>query len=339
VRVWLSDESLLKDLRAELERLCPTLDVDLMFEYEGSQPVEVLIAGDWKTITAEAFLRRLSLPDRVSHIGFDRTVELYQNLERLIVEDDGTVVGRGCIYPEVVGGRATEFVNLHAGMVTVGGFRSVLLDGIIGVLVGSSTRASRDSAIPDVTPASISNWATGQAQQIAVVESRPAVKFDVAMMVRALGGDTMDLPICWTVQRKPVSARELCASSDQESWGLVHEFSMQNLRAKHHNLCFREGFLTFRRELPVFSKIPAADLSGWPYVQMGPERPWEERNLFAAILESLARAWEVTPVELAAQLKAQEDALPTLTVADDTDGEVTIEGFRLRKPDPQDRPN
>ena len=56
--------------------------------------------------------------------------------------------------------------HLPSGVVTVGGLRTSELYGIVGILVGTTTKLARDISIPIIDEVSIAKWASEQAKLI-----------------------------------------------------------------------------------------------------------------------------------------------------------------------------
>jgi hypothetical protein len=68
---------------------------------------------------------------------------------------------------------------------------------IIGIMVGTSVRATRDIAVPVVSPEELARWATEQAQLAIGTRMMEVERSELAEFICACGGDTGKLPIGW----------------------------------------------------------------------------------------------------------------------------------------------
>ena len=157
-------------------RLCPTLDVNLAVEIEAGNVGTIIVASDWLTIEGKDLLFRTS-----SGFGQIQREIAGKNIRPLL--RDGKVVGRACVLP----GRE--------GCVTIGGFRCATISCIAGVLLGSSSRASRESADLLASPEEIARWASEQTTLLSPLDIRPDVQAECAAIIACLGGDIGSLPV------------------------------------------------------------------------------------------------------------------------------------------------
>ena len=73
------------------------------------------------------------------------------------------------------------------GCVTLGGFNSTALSGILGVLIGKSIRASRDAAIPIIDHMTLFKWANSQHQKVVSMNLESELQLNIAATICALG--------------------------------------------------------------------------------------------------------------------------------------------------------
>jgi hypothetical protein len=194
--LWRSSGEKNRTLASICEELCPTLDVDLHIEEDRSTQI-VVGGGDWNTMDAYEFLKRLPIVDHDKSLS-DEELDLFRrkaagNL-RPLRNKDGSNVGRALV---TVGyaTRGRHEADL-SGVVTVGGLTACGLSGIAGALVGVPMRASRDVAKPIVEDEELRRWATEQADLIPALWEDSNCQAACATYIRLLGGDTRDLPIC-----------------------------------------------------------------------------------------------------------------------------------------------
>lgn len=178
------------------EKLCPTLDVDLLVKQDGKFE-KVIEAGDWVTMDASVFLRRLpSLRNRDQESSEELDLFRHKAADNLraLYNSDGDAVGRALI---TVGyaSHSNRGVDL-SGVVTVGGLTACGLSGIAGVLVGIPMRASRDSARPVVEDEELRRWATEQAELVPKLWQEPDLQAACGRYIKMLGGETKNLLIC-----------------------------------------------------------------------------------------------------------------------------------------------
>ncbi|MFL6260071.1 MAG: hypothetical protein ACJ76Y_10190 [Thermoanaerobaculia bacterium] len=155
--------------------LAPTLDVDLYVDgKDGSRCV--VVASDWATMDGAKLLARLS------HGQIEPHMQIFSPFLQLIKDSS-----------EHYQGRAAIFYSPQA-LITVGGFRaSTSRLGLLGVLLGSGDRASRDAAMPLVDDDSLAEWASEQASLVAKGNFDPYHKLLCSNTVLELQGDPGDL--------------------------------------------------------------------------------------------------------------------------------------------------
>lgn len=199
VRVWV-DEPLETTLLAHydetwpLERLvewlCPALDVEVRTEGEQVD----IVAPTWSTAPADDLIARVCLDAEALTYG-DGFAAYVPNL-RPLHDAEGALLGRMAIFPE----SEFEFAWAPPGVVTVGGLRATLINGVMGVLTARPTTAARNGALPTVGSEVLARWATEQASLLAAMNLRAETAADTAATVAACGGDTGALPIAETAK-------------------------------------------------------------------------------------------------------------------------------------------
>jgi len=174
-------------LSRRVGNISPCVDVQIATEEFGK--TEVTIRNqDWRTLNAVNFLQRLELADFDSHTGsYGSEIKKYSGCLRLIT-DGNVVFGRACIFPPY------RF-SVAGGIVTAGGLNSAKMNFIHGVLLGEVETAARDSAMPNVPAAVLSEWADEQAALISTMDLPDDEKMRACGIVLACGGSPSDLPV------------------------------------------------------------------------------------------------------------------------------------------------
>ena len=177
-------------------QLCPTLEVDLFVEEDGVSQ-QVIRGGDWQTLDAFEFLKRIPVRDwehKFSHEDVDDFRRKAANNLRFLRDRNGNIIGRALVTVGHVGHMGPH-IDL-SGIVTIGGLKSCTLSGIAGVLVGMPLRASRDVAKPIVETDELKRWAQEQSTLVPSLWEEEKTQAACAQNIRLCGGDTGDLPIC-----------------------------------------------------------------------------------------------------------------------------------------------
>lgn len=151
------------DIETEITMRYPCSDCDLYIQKNGEKRKQIEEADDWKTIPSSELISRLA-GERIDKVltKYGSYDALLENME--LLEEDGVVYGRAVLFNDSFPSIRALFVGMR-GYITLGGFVSRNVDGITGVLVGKSTNAARNSAVPIVPPDVVRDFVTNQAQQ------------------------------------------------------------------------------------------------------------------------------------------------------------------------------
>ena len=282
-----------KNLGELCSSLCPALEVDLFVE-EDTETRQIITGGDWKTLNADEFLKRMPVSDLNDNASAE-DIDLFRKKAaknvRNLKDENGRIVGRALI---TVGNahHGEKHYDL-SGVVTIGGLTACSLTGIAGVLKGIPMRASRDTAKPIVDDDELRHWAEEQSHLIQGLWSDPIHQAACAQYIRLCGGDTGDLPIC---QNKGhwYSANDIRKSADlPDSIVLIDRFVI-DYRFQH------VGSYTLNDNVFVvqYSGIPGLLQCrvDWPqdistYFLSG--GGGQSVTLGGAVVESVATAWNV----------------------------------------------
>ena len=167
-------------------------------------------ANDWLTLDNSALLQRIADP-RWELRTQSQQEENAPNLLP-IREADGKIVGRCAM--------GTTLYEPDAGVVTVGGLRSIGLKQIAGLLTGRARRAARDLATPLVSHEALGQWASAQAALISRQKLDEQRRRAAAWSVYLCGGDPGNLPICQSAEG-PLSFAKLVDWASQRDQVLV----------------------------------------------------------------------------------------------------------------------
>lgn len=201
VRVWLKSSpnreggflERLSGKKDYIESLCmdlfPALSVNLRLKNYDAAEKQILSADDWITIEPEELRRRLvrNLEAEFHEKDGEDSISMHM---RCLEDASGEIVGRAYAGPLRRWRRGEE-----PGVITVGGIRANRIIGIVGIMVGTSARATRDAAIPVVSPVGLARWATEQAHLAVHFGIPDDQRMELAQLVCACGGDTGQLPI------------------------------------------------------------------------------------------------------------------------------------------------
>jgi hypothetical protein len=312
VRVWFDDPATLQQMLSRHGRpgklrdlcawLCPTLDVDLLVEEDGVQQ-RAISASDWLTLEGQELLRRIiGIVGDPKHPYFKYMLARWGSNLQVIRTAAGEPLGRACVVPNASFTFEEEEVphSTWAGVVTVGGFRASRLGCIIGVMLGSSLRASRDAAEPLAWDEALATWASDQARCVHLLTTNSADLQSCAETVRLCGGNTQDLPVArssrgWLSTEDIARMREIpseigITDMHRETEGGVRVHPVQ---PQEHVMFTRIGY-------PGLLLISAVNGSDWP-LRRTPFLPatsmaeiwWRSarHTLAGAVAEAVCKAW------------------------------------------------
>jgi hypothetical protein len=181
-------------------QLAPALDVSIQVQFRDQLPIKAVEANDWKRIDPAKLILRTVGDNKIFEIDSQQLAPFV----RPILDSAGRWVGRGCI----AGSTAIR------GIITVGGLIAQRAPkGFVGLLLGSTSVATRDQAQVLLPASDLARWATEQAQlrEQYADDTSTVSKVNlrhVANTVLCFGGDTGKLPIA-IYKRQWITAAEL----------------------------------------------------------------------------------------------------------------------------------
>lgn len=317
IRVWLADDPFSyngvfhsSDLEEEqtfeeiCASLCPSIDVNIHIQREDEQSKLVVSANDWIELDGEEFLKRIggyndlmaNYIRRHRQIGFKDTKIIDKEFSKilkltgeyltLIKDSSGAIVGRVCITPTYgISGFSLP------GVVTVGGFRSSGLDGICGLLIGTSETAARNSGMPVIDKEILAQWATEQAEVMFNIYQEPEDLEGCAAIIRACHGYTGKLPIAFS-KSKWLSADDLSAWTDVPDEIILVQDAAFSLKKKElGEFSLQPNVLAVKMGQPGILAVRYDDF----YIDWLGDKDnclgFHARTLEGAVIEAIAKAW------------------------------------------------
>ncbi|MDV0446962.1 Chaperone protein HtpG [Methanosarcinaceae archaeon Ag5] len=180
-----------------IKNQCIGFDCNI-FVIENEIKTTVVQKDDWMTMSPKDLIIRLignELYEKLYSSQHKSKIDMaIENMEFLINEG-GEVVGRASLIGRIVDSELEVEHKDFSGAVTVGGFRTSDLYGIIGILKGESQRASRDSVLPTVQRNILHKWIESQVEKLSKFELDEEIQVSIASCARSLKGTTGKLKI------------------------------------------------------------------------------------------------------------------------------------------------
>jgi len=359
VRVRIDDRTVLPNLFANAaaasrlldlcQSLFPTIDVDIITRDVGAAAEVAVSANDWERLPPLALLRRISGGhDRRPEVERRYLTDLAAHLTD-IRNDAGALVGRVALAPPELLKEVLEHFGLdHTGetltglefntvdmdsvsAVTVGGAVSDTgLRSMIGVMVGRSTRAARDRAVPLVDIADLQRWVREQIDAIQTAAPRHLIVQSAVADVAALCGlDTGSLGVVQEATGGPLTI------ADVRQWASRHHevvlIRLENIWALTYfvpDLELSDTVLcsTLDRGDLLRSALPGGH---WPDLgsRYPPELWYSENTTMGRIAIAIAEGWDEDPLRLLQLLSDEDEELVEIGHAAGV--AVTESGYRL----------
>ncbi|WP_417826748.1 ATP-binding protein [Thalassospira povalilytica] len=183
---WIDDDTPVeKAIILCLKKMFPLSEIQMELDILGEK--EVHGGYDWKTASAQTIVENSSELQAIPE--FYR--QFYENV-RNIYNKDGELIGRAALAPRVISHNLHDIPN---GVLINKGTKVSPME-LLGVMLCSVSKASRDTGLPLCDEKGISEWATEQAKLIEVLNLSPEEQIDASAKIYALGGETGDLKIC-----------------------------------------------------------------------------------------------------------------------------------------------
>lgn len=279
IKVWLPKGETIKtllsknhltDLKETILSLCPNLDCNL---YLNDKSVRLIKANDWVTIPSIELVVRIIGESRFQMLSEElkQSIINFSKNMKIIEEEDKKIVGRAFIYSNLYKDTYSDSIGkvFLNGIVTDGGLRSSELNGIMGILIGSSNRASRDCATPIVSEKALTSWANEQAILLSKYTLDPFAEENCASSIRLMKGDTAQLKIAvyknrWVNRHE---LKEVIKKDNYEEYLLVsRDFDFYNHNSSEiPNLCLKENVISVQQGIMgLLSAYKPFNVTFWP---------------------------------------------------------------------------
>ena len=316
VKAWVSAEIINKILKYDsegkgktisklIEQLCPSMDCNICVK-ENEQTKTIIKANDWITIPPKKLLTRL-LPKHYSKENKEYFDIMCNNLET-IRDSTGLVVGRATISLA----RDWWYYQKHFASVTVGGFHANELNNILGIFIGKSVRASRDSGIPTIKSDELQTWANNQATKLSNEQISKEKQLKIFSIIRALGGTSNTLKVA-TAYSGIVNLDEIetiIRTKSIEEFIIVQDAAVQIYESDNKcKIKLLENVLLVNTGIPniLASKDGYSNL-WWPeFNKKIKVHSFHDRSLEGLLFEKIAEVWECNPRELYLQSDNSSD--------------------------------
>jgi hypothetical protein len=297
-----------RDIHDLCEHLFPAIDIDLFSKGVKDDEKHLTIeASDWKEINNEELISRISRKDinTKNDLGVIEK-QFIENIQK-IKDNNGDCLARAGICPN---DKIRD--NLESwsspGVITVDGIRSTPSSNFAGIISGKVTRASRDSALPQLSIKKLSNWATEQAEKINDIEQlseESSMRF--ASIVRSCGGRTSGLPVGFD-DNGYINSKEICnCYSELNTVKILQYAGVRNLISTlgvgFGSVDLKEGIILTRVGLPSLITTRNINMM-WPTneeldkVYDSGHFGFYARTLIGVIIESLSNSWNVNVKEI-----------------------------------------
>ncbi|WAM25730.1 ATP-binding protein [Myxococcus sp. NMCA1] len=356
IRVWLKDDphepgGLLHSmdeqdesisLRQLTTSLCPASEVDL-FIYQDDRREMAVEAHDWKELDGLALLSRMRARTHKRHSkAYSDTYSTSSlHVANITSGDKGQLLGRACLAPALniplKRRDYSESIQPAAAIVGPGGIRSGGVHGLIGILRGEPSSASRHQAIPILKGEALRAWVSRQVE----LNSSTWPKDDIASLVqlaRGLGGDVGMLPIALHASgEKTLSDISNLATRHDELF-LISEGGLSSAeRRAESKIALNDNVLVVSMGHPGFLWPDRPWLShrifvNWPPADDFPSRGGEmsrdvlhnmwfhSRTVMGLAIEAIAQAWGAGLEEVYAAADFDDDKTSVIKVIGTTKG-------------------
>jgi hypothetical protein len=226
-----------------------------------------------------------------------------------------------------------EFVE---GIVTVGGFRTSYLSGIIGILLGHSQRASRDMGIPNIKLPVLVNWAHKQIEFIDNTLIDESSKISIAKVANAFCNETGNLKIAYH-KNGAVNYKEIKDIVEKGSYDnyIIFPYYRINRYLNSELIDFNENVFWTKTGYPtILQSRNLYSIETWPYESKRVKYDYIRKNLDGKIIKAIADAWkcDINKVYKVSNFTNENDVFSAI-VGKINGNDFTIEDvYIIRKP-------
>ena len=290
LQLYYGDEKGKFDFKIIIERLCPSIDSNIYFEDSKSKSI-VIKSNDWLTISPVSLIKRVLRFYSINGVNKDKELlkKISSNLKYLY-DKEGNIVGRALVFH---GSLEDGNYGISSGIITIGGLASARLEGIVGILLGESTRASRDAAIPIIENVELQKWINEQVDLLHKLSISNLTELECSCIIRSLGANTKLLKIV-KYKNEYLCYHELIEIIKSENLTeiiLVQENKIEKEELKYKkNIELRNN--VFIIKIGYYGIINSNDKgfdSDWPILKpKTKKRWWDEKTLLGLLVEAMA---------------------------------------------------
>jgi hypothetical protein len=349
VRVWLGKDrknnwllnqrrkNFLHDLERTCIFLCPSIDVNVYIESIEFDKKSIIKSSDWIDIEDEELLKTIWIFVDNDDNKKGTTIKALNGNLRSIRDSSGDVVLRACISPRRVFSKEKYYPSFE-GTVTVGGFRTSSLSGIIGILTGNAIRASRDSAVPIINKNDLAKWSSEQAELIPKFLSDPEKQAECAEIINLCGGKTGNLAIaCSSSGWLNYQQIAECYGSAEEVI-LIQDAAYSNKKKNFKEFKLKDNVIAVAMEIPGIlepSRMSRRILD-WPEMlcdHVHPKMEFHCMKLVGVVIDAFSRSWSLPMSSVLENSEFSDDNTEIIREIGEGDGEpVSLTSDVIRKP-------
>jgi hypothetical protein len=209
----------------------------------------------------------------------------------------GEIVGRALLYME--DNRHDELVL--EGIVTVGGFKTSSLTGLVGVFKGRNIRASRDVGVPIIADEDLINWTNNQSKKLQAINLSEEQQLACASHIRHCGGITNNLKIAHHQDGmlNYVELVDKIRSLNTNLLYLVQDAAISIYKRENkNNITFNDNVIWVEKGfVGIFQAGNIDTFIWWPNVNMHDETEYTG-NLSGFVEMALCEVWNCSIVDL-----------------------------------------
>ncbi len=297
--------------------LCPACTANVRVEDETGSGISVVAANDWRVISGQALLERVSLGTDVPGPRPDDLSQIASRL-RPVMDGSGNNFGRCALVST-----QPSPTSMHPlAAVTIGGLRAHPFYETAGILLGRPENTARSLAEILAPGAALNRWATDQAELVAAAGLDTETAIQYATEVRGFGGNTGPLVICQVAGPTPLIADQVrdrirdlddFISVDGEELSMVAEREIIFQAEVFERVSINSNVFVYTWHGSAFDSDLA--IYNWPpRPESMDEHTWgyAVRSLNGLFMELAASAWSVPLADVidASQFREEEKPMP-----------------------------
>ena len=274
--------------------LCISTDVTIFYD-EANKRTKVIEANDWMTLEGDDFIERVIGINKFKKIDvklLNSMRKLSGNLRNILVNDE--VVGRGFILSGYDWNSRYMHRNEFEGVVTVGGFKTTDTYLFFGILLGETSRASRDTCLPIVDQDTFKKWII---QQIDLVSSNlddyAQLKIQALLRLFGIQNDELKFAECCSGYINPKEFKEILNKDFEEILILQDDTLYMIGKYDDKEIILNDNVFSVNVSYrPVISTINSSTSEGyWPKSN---DEWFESDTVEGMVIEETLKYWNVS---------------------------------------------